>query len=53
MRTMLGFVVGGALLTITPAFAHVTLAVKELPIGADYKAVFRVRTVAKGQRRSN
>ncbi|MGB7177971.1 MAG: YcnI family protein, partial [Xanthobacteraceae bacterium] len=45
---MLGFVVGGALLTITPAFAHVTLAVKESPIGADYKAVFRVPHGCKG-----
>lgn len=50
MRVTFGFVafIGGAFLTITPAFSHITLAVKEAPIGADYKAVFRVPHGCKG-----
>ncbi len=50
MRIWLGFaaVIGGSLLVITPAFPHVTLAVKEAPVGADYKAVFRVPHGCKG-----
>lgn len=50
MRIVLGFAafVGGALLLVTPAFSHVTLAVKEAPVGAEYKAVFRVPHGCKG-----
>ena len=50
MRIVLGFAsatVGFFLLT-APSFAHVTLAVKEAPIGAEYKAVFRVPHGCKG-----
>jgi periplasmic copper chaperone A len=39
---------GGTLILITPALSHVTLAVKEAPVGADYKAVFRVPHGCKG-----
>jgi uncharacterized protein YcnI len=35
-------VVGGGCLLTTASFAHVTLATKEAPVGADYKAIFRV-----------
>ena len=38
----------GVLLLPTPSFAHVTLAVKEAPVGADYKATFRVPHGCKG-----
>jgi periplasmic copper chaperone A len=50
MRVLLSVaaIVGGALLGVTPAFAHVTLAVKQAPVGADYKAVFRVPHGCKG-----
>lgn len=44
----LAALVGGASLAATAACAHVTLAVKEAPIGADYKAVFRVPHGCKG-----
>lgn len=57
MRIMLSLAVvtGGAFLTIAPAFGHVTLAVKEAPVGADYKAGFRVPHGCniKGLQRSN
>jgi periplasmic copper chaperone A len=44
MRRTLGFsaVIGAAFLIVTPALSHVTLATKDAPVGADYKAVFRV-----------
>lgn len=50
MRMMLGLagVIAGAVLTVTPAFPHVTLATKEAPVGSDYKAVFRVPHGCKG-----
>jgi uncharacterized protein YcnI len=39
---------GSALLFVDPASSHVTLATKEAPVGADYKAVFRVPHGCKG-----
>ena len=50
MRVMLGLaaVTGWALLAIAPAYCHVTLAVKDAPVGAEYKAVFRVPHGCKG-----
>lgn len=50
MRIVFGFAafVGGSLLLVTPAFSHVTLAVKQAPVGSDYKAVFRVPHGCKG-----
>lgn len=41
-RLRLAAVVGGSSLLATTAFAHVTIATKEVPVGADYKAIFRV-----------
>jgi periplasmic copper chaperone A len=35
-------------LLMTAAFAHVTLATKEAPVGAEYKAIFRVPHGCKG-----
>jgi periplasmic copper chaperone A len=35
-------VIGASGLMATTAFAHVTLATKEVPVGAEYKAIFRV-----------
>ena len=50
MRILSGFaaIAAGSLLFVTPAFSHVTLAVKEAPVGANYKAVFRVPHGCKG-----
>jgi periplasmic copper chaperone A len=49
-RILLFFAViaGAALLFIDPASSHVTLATKEAPVGAEYKAVFRVPHGCKG-----
>ncbi len=41
-------VVGTTGLLATMAFAHVTLATKEAPVGAEYKAIFRVPHGCKG-----
>jgi uncharacterized protein YcnI len=41
-------VIGGSGLLGTTAFAHVTLAIKEAPVGAEYKAIFRVPHGCKG-----
>jgi periplasmic copper chaperone A len=41
-RLCLVAIIGGGGLLATTAFAHVTLATKEAPIGGDYKATFRV-----------
>lgn len=50
MRMLLAFAAttGGALLLVTAASSHVTLAVKDAPVGTDYKAVFRVPHGCKG-----
>ena len=50
MRMLLAFAAttGGALLLVTAASSHVTLAVKDAPVGTDYKAVFRVPHCCKG-----
>jgi uncharacterized protein YcnI len=50
MRIALGLaaVMVGLVVLATPSFAHVTLAVKEAPVGADYKATFRVPHGCKG-----
>ena len=40
--------IGGYCLLATAALAHVTLATKETPVGAEYKAVFRVGHGCKG-----
>lgn len=47
---LFGFAVAmlAASLFAAPSFAHVTLAVREAPIGADYKATFRVPHGCKG-----
>jgi len=41
--------VAGFFLTATPSFAHVTLEVREAPVGASYKAVLRVPHGCEGQ----
>jgi periplasmic copper chaperone A len=41
-------IIGGCSLLASTAFAHVTLATKEAPVGAEYKAIFRVPHGCKG-----
>lgn len=49
MRLILGFAAFvGLVVLAAPSFAHVTLAVKQAPVGADYKATFRVPHGCKG-----
>jgi periplasmic copper chaperone A len=50
MRSVLGLTaaIGGNCLLAAAALAHVTLATKEAPVGAEYKAVFRVGHGCKG-----